>query len=91
MSCSTCSKGCKKSSTKCPLCNKGTHRVLTEEVYAVIKKDVREYVYASQFHLCDNEDCEVVFHSTDSEEMILTQDIQKTDLNANSRKNLDEH
>lgn len=88
MSCSTCKKDCGKNITLCPLCDKSTYKVLTDEVYGIIKEDVRKYVHASQFHLCDNEDCEVVFHSTDCEEIILTQDIQKDGLKEDHKKAL---
>lgn len=77
MSCSTCKKGCQKNETRCPLCNSITHKVIADEVYEMVKESVLPYVHGTQFHLCDNENCEVVFHSADLEEMILTQDINK--------------
>jgi len=80
MSCNACKKDCHKNETRCPLCNQATHKVISEEVYGMIKESVRLYVKGTHFHLCDNEDCEVVFHSADLEDVILTQDINKFQL-----------
>lgn len=80
MSCTTCKKGCHKNEIRCPLCDQTSHKVIADEVYGMIKESVRPYVHGTHFHLCDNEDCEVVFHSVHSEEIILTQDINKLQL-----------
>ncbi len=80
MSCSTCKKSCQKNEVRCPLCHSPTHKVITNEVYGMIKESVRPYVHSAHFHLCDNENCEVVFCSADSEEILLTQDIIKQPL-----------
>jgi transposase len=77
MSCSTCKKGCNKQETPCPLCGSATHKVIAEEVFDMVKDSVRPYVHGTHYHLCDNEDCEVVFYSMDPEEILLTQDINK--------------
>jgi hypothetical protein len=77
MSCNTCKKGCNKHETPCPLCGNDTNKVISEEVYSMVKDSVKPYVHGTHFHLCDNEDCELVFYSVDPEEIILTQDINK--------------
>lgn len=86
MSCSTCKTGCEKKQTHCPLCDTVTHKVATEEVYGMIKESVRPYVHGNLFQLCDNEDCEAVFHSMDSDEIILTQDINKLKLQLEEKR-----
>ncbi len=85
MSCNTCKKGCQKNETLCPLCDEATHKVVADEVYGMIKESVQPYVHGNHFHLCGNEDCEVVFHSVDLEEIILTQDINKFQLQGKSK------
>ncbi|NBG89603.1 hypothetical protein [Isachenkonia alkalipeptolytica] len=80
MSCSTCQKGCESKETLCPLCGGITHKVVAEEVYKMVKDQLRSYLHGDRFHLCDTEECEVVFHSEDLEEIILIQDINTKNL-----------
>ena len=77
MSCSSCKKSCNKNATQCPLCDQTTQRIVADEVYEMIKESVKPHVHGRNFHLCENENCEVVFHSRDGEQIILTQDINK--------------
>lgn len=87
MSCSTCKKSCQKNESLCPLCDQATHKVVADEVYGMLKASVEPYVHGAYFQLCDNEDCEVVFHSVDMEEIILTQDIDKLKIEEKSIDN----
>ncbi len=90
MSCGTCKKDCQSNKTQCPLCGLPTHKVLAEEVYSMVKNEVQPYLQEDRFYLCDNEECEVVFHSISLEEILLTQDINRVNLYRENIESRDE-
>lgn len=90
MSCKTCKKGCQSNKPRCPLCGRTTYSVVAEEVYNLIKEEVRPHVYGDRFQLCDNEECEVVFYSVNTEQMILAQDIDRGNMHRENIKSTNE-